>query len=159
MIRHIAPLTFTAVLVAASIGCEKPGATERQKEEQANQQLAQARNEADKRTEGAQAAANRDINVARADFEKAREDYRHTRMVDLTELDKKIADLDMKAQKATGKAKVDVQESLAVIRTNRDAFVRDMQALDRTTPAAWDESKANLDREWTTLKDSVDKAR
>jgi hypothetical protein len=158
MIRRIAPLTLTALLAATSIACEKPGATERQKEEQANQQLAQARNEATQRTESAQAAATKDINVARADFEKSREDYRHARMVDLSDLDKKVADLEGKSQKASGKAKADLQDKLSLIHRDRDGFVRDMQALDKTTPAAWDDAKVNLDREWNALKATVDKA-
>lgn len=158
MIRHIALLTCTAILSASTFACDKPGATEQQKEEEANEHAAQARNEAAQKAQSAQATAEKDIAKARVDFEKNREDYRHSRTNDLNDLDKKIAELDAKAKTATGKAKVDLQTSLADTRAAREAFVRDLQALESTTPVVWDQAKANVDREWEMLKTSVNKA-
>ncbi|MDP8999164.1 MAG: hypothetical protein M3O46_03535 [Myxococcota bacterium] len=159
MIRHIALLTWTAILSASIVACEKPGATERQKEEQANEQAAEARNEAAQKAQNAQATAEKDIAKARVDFEKTREDYRHSRANDLSDLDKKIAELEANAKTATGKTKVDLQARLPQVHAARDAFGRDLQALDATTPTLWDQAKANVDREWELLKTSVDKAR
>ena len=76
----------------------------------------------------------------------------------LARLDKKISDLDAKERTATGKTKADLQAHLPAIRQQRDDFVRDMVALDRTSPDTWDAAKANLDREWDALEASVDKA-
>ena len=158
MIRPIA-LTLTGLLAAGSFGCDKAGAAERQREEQANQQVAQAKNEATQRTQGAQAAADKDIAAARADFEKSREDYRHARAADLTDLDKKIGDLEAKEKLAKdNKTKAQLQADLSVIRAKREAFVRDMETLDNATAAAWDEQKAKAAREWDALKSAVDKA-
>jgi phosphoenolpyruvate-protein kinase (PTS system EI component) len=157
-IRHTALLTCTALLLASSFACEKPGAMERQKEQQANEEVKRAWNEATQRAQGAQAAAEREIAAARANFEKTREDYRHARATDLSDLGKKVADLEAKAKTSTGKIKSDLRAHLSAILAAREAFVRDLQALDKTTAAAWDEAKAKLDREWGALKATVDKA-
>jgi hypothetical protein len=158
MIRPTALLTFAALFSLPSLACDKPGATERQREEQATQQAAQGRTEAQQQSQNAQAEAEKNIAAARADFEKTREDYRHSRTTDLSDLDKQVAELEAKAEAATGKTKADLDVKLPVIHAQRDAFVRDMQALDRASSATWDQSKANLDREWDALKDAVDKA-
>ena len=158
MILHIAPLTLTAVLAATLLACEKPGATEQQKEQQASEQAAQSRNEANEKMQTAQGKADKDIAGARADFEKTREDYRHSRTTDLTDIDRKIADLEAKKRTATGKAKTNLDANLPAIRTQRDAFVRELQDAGRATPATWDEVKADIDRKWDALKNAVDKA-
>jgi hypothetical protein len=159
MIRHIAPWTFVALLSASLFACDKPGATEQQKEDKAVERATNARNEAEQQAQGAQAAAAKDVAAARAEFEKKREDYRHTRRSDLADLDKKIADLEADARTATGKTKSDLQTRLPAIRAQRDAFVRDLESLDSVTPTSWDGATANLDKEWDALKAAVDRAK
>ena len=137
--------------------CDKPGATELQREERAKEQAADSINRSDQTAQNAQSAAQRDIASARAEFDKAREDYRHDRQVKLADLDKKLAQLDAKATAATGKAKTDIYDRLATLRAQRDAFVADMQTLDSATAATWDATKDRVDHEWDALKDAVDK--
>jgi hypothetical protein len=157
MIRHIAPLTLIALF--SFVACDKPGATEQQKEDKASERAANARSEAEQQAQSAQAVAAKDIAAARAEFEKNREDYRHSRRVDLADLDKKIVDLEADTRTATGKEKANLEVRLPAIRAKRDAFVRDMQALDNAMAATWDAAKANLDQEWDALKTAVDKAK
>jgi hypothetical protein len=157
MIRTIAPWTLSAVLLASLGACEKPGATELQREERAKEQAADSIDRSEQTVQNAQSAAQRDIASARADFDKAREEYRHERQVKLTELDKKLGQLDAKATAATGKMKADMYDHLATLRAQRDAFVADMQTLDSATAATWDATKERVDREWDALKDAVDK--
>jgi len=157
MIRTIAPWTLAAVLLAPLCACDKPGATELQREERAKEQVADSVNRSDQSAQNAQSSAQRDIASARADFDKAREDYRHDRQVKLSELDKKLAQFDAKATATTGKAKTDMYGRLATLRAQRDAFVADMQTLDSATAATWDATKDRVDHEWDALKDAVDK--
>jgi hypothetical protein len=159
MNRYIAPLTLIVALSASAFACDKPGATEEQKEMKANDQAATARNEAQQKEMGAQAQADKDIAAAQTDFAKAREDYRHTKWTDLADLDKKIGTLQERDQTATGKTKADLDTALPTIRAKRAAFVHDMQALDSATGATWDEARANLDKEWEQLKSSVNDVR
>jgi septal ring factor EnvC (AmiA/AmiB activator) len=159
MIRHIAQTFGFSLLAATLFACDKPGATEQQKEDKANEQAAKAQNEALQNAQGAQANAQKDITKAQSDFEKAREDYRHTRRADLLDLDKKIADLEADAKTGSDKVKSDLAARLPVIRAQRDTFARNMQALDMTAPGMWDGAKSNLDKEWDALKAAVDKAR
>ena len=159
MIRHIASLGLAVALAVPVCACDKPGATEQQREDKAAQQAAQAQNEANQNAANAQANANRDIAAARSDFERSREDYRHMRSDDLAEIDRKIADLDAKDRTTTGKTKANLDAELPSIHAQRDAFVRNMQSLDRTSGADWDAMKANLDKQWDDLASAVDKAK
>jgi septal ring factor EnvC (AmiA/AmiB activator) len=158
MVRHITSFTAVTLLAASLVACEKQGVTEQQKETKASEQAANARNEAEQKAQGAQATAERDIAAARADFAKAREDYMHSKRVDLEELDRKITDLEAKEKTAMGKTKADLDARLPAIRAQRDAFARHLQSMNNATPATWDGAKASLDKEWDSLKSTVDGA-
>jgi hypothetical protein len=159
MVRPIQSFTSIAVLLAAFCACDKPGVTEQQKESTANEQAANTRNDAIQRMESAQAKADKERAAAQLDFEKSREDYGHMRRQDLTDLDKKIVDLQAEVRTSTGKTKMNLQQRLPAIQARRDAFARHLQELDTATPGAWDQAKANLDKEWADLKDQVEKAK
>lgn len=159
MSHHVASFTLIALLSASAFACDKPGVTEQQKETKASEQAANARNEAEQKAQGSQAAAERDIAAARADFEKARADYTHGRQRELIDLDRKIVDLDTNARTKSGKTKAELASRLPSIHAQRDAFARHMQALDTATPSTWDADRANLDKEWDSLKAAVDGAR
>lgn len=157
MMRTTVP-TLIGLLIATSLACEKPGATEKQREEQATQQAAQAKQEATQHAQAAQVTADKDIASARADFEKTREDYRHTRALDLSDLDKKIADLETKEKTAKDKSKTELEVELAAIRDKREAFLKDMYALNGASAATWDEQRAKTGRDFDALRSAVDKA-
>ena len=158
MIRYQG-LTLVGLLIATSLACQKPGAAERQREEEATKQVTQAKQEATQREQAAQAAADKDIATARADFEKTREDYRHTRAVELSDLDKKIAELETKEKTAKdNKTRTDLQTELAAIREKREAFLKDLYALNGASAATWDEQRAKTGRDWDALRSAVDKA-
>ncbi len=161
MIRHIdsfASLSSLASVMGPLCACDQPGMTERQKENQATEQAATAQNQAAQQAQAAQATADKDRATAQLNFEKAREDYRHTRRQDLTDLDKEIVNIEAKAQKAQGKSRTDLQQALTDIRAQRDAFVRHLQSIDSAAANDWDAAKANLDKEWESLKSRVDSA-
>ena len=159
MNRYIAPLTLVVALSASAFACDKPGATEEQKEMKANEQAAQARNSDQTSDLNAQAQADKNIAAAQADFIKARENYRHEKWLALADLDKKIMDLQAKDLTATGKTRANLDSALPNIRTQREQFVRDMQSMDTLQGPAWDQAKANLDKEWDGLRSSVDNVR
>jgi hypothetical protein len=162
MNHPILSFTLTALLSASLGGCDKPGVTEQQKETRANEEAKNAKSEAAQQAQAAQAAAEKDIAGARADFEKAREDYLRARRLDLAELDKRIADLELNtktnAKTATGKIRTDLEAPLPTIHAQRDAFARHMRDLDTAAAATWDGAKASLDKEWDALKSAVDSA-
>ena len=155
--RH-AVLTLIGLLVAASTDCERTGVAEQQREGLTSQQATQAIQEATERALAAQADASRDTGAARADFEKTREDYRHARAAELSDLDKKIADVEAKEKTAKDKARIELRAELTAIRAKREAFVQDMYALADATSAAWDEATAKVARDWDALKAAVEKA-
>jgi hypothetical protein len=156
MARSVASLTGVALLCALAAACDKPGVTEQQKENRATDQNVQTQGQAEQQFQNAQANAEKQIAAARVEFEKTREDYLHDKRTDLADLDEKIANMDATEKTATGKKKAQLDAQLPQIRAQRDAFARHMQSLSVTPPSAWDESKANLDKEWGALKNAVD---
>ena len=151
-------MALTLTLVA---GCDK-GADEQQKanaaQAEADKKIAEANKEALTKTTSAQVEADKKIAAAEGDFGKRREDYRHKIQSDLTDLDKKIEILEAKSKAATGKAKSDLELSLAQIRTRRVAFTADLAGVETATSVQWDNTKARVDKDWTDLKAMVDKA-
>ena len=138
-------------LPLVAFGCNKTG-TEAQRE--ADNAQAQANTE----TTSAQVEADKKVADARNSFAKTREDYRHDMQTKLDDIDKKIADLDAKSKKETGNAKAKLDANLSGIHAQRNAFTKDFGSVENDTAVTWDASKARLDKEWTALKDAVDKA-
>jgi hypothetical protein len=158
MIARIGSFAFAAVLSASILMCQKPGEQERNAEGRANKQAEEAQGEAARQLANAQTEADQKIAAARADFEKAREDYRHARQNDLDALNQHVADLDAEDKIATGKTKVSLDANLPAIHAQRDAFVTDLKSLQFATPASWDAARARLDSEWDALKAGVSHA-
>lgn len=150
-----------ALLVSFAAACDKSGAEDQNKANQAqteaNDKISAAKTEADKKINAAQSEADKKVAVVQADFAKTIEDYRHSTQANLDDLNKKIDTLDAKSQTLKGKPKTDLQTALGDIRVKRDALIADRKALESTTATAWDSTKAKLDKEWTDLKVAVDK--
>jgi chromosome segregation ATPase len=113
---------------------------------------------ADDKARAAQADADRKIAQAQADFAKLQEDYRHAVASTLTDLDKKIRDLEAKDTTLTGTAKSDMDASLTMIHARRDQVARDLTNLQATPASVWDGARARLDKELDDLKGLVSKA-
>lgn len=150
-----------ALTLTLAAGCDK-GADEQQKanaaQAEADKKIAEANKEAVTKTTGAQVEADKKIAAAEGDFGKRREDYRHKIQGDLVDLDKKIEVLEAKSKVATGKAKTDLDLSLAQIRVRRAAFTADFASVETATAVQWDNTKTRVDKDWTDLKALVDKA-
>jgi septal ring factor EnvC (AmiA/AmiB activator) len=157
MIRYAGTFALAAALMT-SVACDKPGVEEQQKEQKAAQDNAEQQNRAARESASAQADMNQKVAVAQTDFEKAREDYRHTKMSDLADLDAKVAKLEAKEKTATGKTKDQLDSALPTIRAQRASFAADFRALESTGASMWDATKERLDKEWDGLKSAVDNA-
>jgi vacuolar-type H+-ATPase subunit H len=160
MIRSAVLATTAALALVLAVGCDKAAddqAKANNAQTEANAKIDTAKNEAEAKMKAAQADADKKIAEAQASFTKLREDFRHSTTVDLTTLDKKIADLDAKARTATGKAKADLDASLKAIHTQRDRFAADFNGIETASASTWDAAKARLDKELADLKALVDK--
>jgi regulator of protease activity HflC (stomatin/prohibitin superfamily) len=150
----VVSLLFTAACDKASDDQQKANAAQTE----ANGKIAAATTEATQKVSAAQAEADKKIAQAQANFMQLREDYRHSTTTSLVDLDKKVADLDTKANTATGKGKTDLDTNLKQIHAARDSFGADYRTLETSSATTWDATKARLDKEWTDLKALVDKA-
>ncbi len=153
-------VTFAAAVLSLSIvACDKPTDPQQQADiaqATANEKVAAAKKEADLKITAAQTEADRRTADLQASFAKTVEDYRHKTQTDLTDLDRKIDDLDAEAKTATGKAKNDLHAKLPPIKAKRAAFAADFKSLDSAAAVTWDSTKARLDGEWNDLKTLVD---
>jgi hypothetical protein len=152
----MATMTLIALASVFPFACDKPGVTERQKEDKASEEARNAAQEAQRQVQAAQQTAEKSISAARTDFETTRENYLHRRRLELVDLDSKIFDLQSSARTSTGNARADIHKRLSTIRAQRDAFVRHLQDLETATASTWDGAAAGLDREWESLKGAVE---
>jgi hypothetical protein len=159
MIRHS---MFAALALSLSAAACNNAADDQAKADkaqaEANAKIDQARAEADAKMKSAQASADKSITQAEADFMKMREDYRHATMSRLVALDKKIADLEIKASTAAGKRKADLDVALKQIHAARDQFAADFRALEGASATTWDDAKARLDKELSDMRSLADAA-
>jgi hypothetical protein len=148
-------VTLTALMSAYSLACDKPGVTEKQREPQATEE-AKAITEAHQHLAKAQSEAAKSVFAARADFEATRENYLHTRKLDLIDLDRRISDLEATSSSGTGKA--DLKARLSAIHSHREAFGRHIGAMETAPSTVWDAATKDLDQEWDALRMAVDAA-
>jgi len=149
-----------AVLAMAS-GCNRAADEQRKADEaraEANDKISEARREAQLKINAARTDANEQISEANAGFEKLRTDYRHDMDDKLASLDKDIAKLEDKAASATSKTKVELQQKLPAVRSQRQAFAAEYRSLDTASAATWDDTKERVDKSWQQLKKAVDDA-
>jgi hypothetical protein len=139
-----------AMIVLGASACEKSGKDTQEKVDNAQEQ-------AQVEITNAQVKADEKVAEARNDFDKTREDYRHTMQSNLDELDKHLSDLDAKTLKATGTKKVELSNKATTLRAQRDAFAADVRALDNATTATLDATKIRMDKEWSNIKSTSDK--
>ncbi len=168
MIKHtvLALALLTAVPLVACDKADEQSKIDKAKAEQ-NQTITNANVEAEKKVNGANAEANKKIEKAEdkaadkiADVNeamvKAKADFTKTKQDDLATLDKKLAELDAKALKATGKTKADADVALTTAHKKRDAFAAEVSSVNAVPAASWEATKTRMDDGWTDLKKSVD---
>ena len=152
--------TLATVLVLAA--CEKSGKDTQEKvdnaQAQAQTEITNAQIQANDKTNAAQAKADQKIAEAQSDFEKTREDFRHTMQSNLDSLDKQLADLGAQTLTATGTKKVDLTNKASSLRVQRETFAADVKSLDSATAATWDATKARVEKEWSSIKSTTDKS-
>ncbi len=163
-------MTRTSILASAAmaltltlgVGCDKQS-DEQQKanaaQAEADKKIAEANKEAVTKTTGAQVEADRKIAAAEGEFGQRRESYRHEIQTDLIDLDKKVEVLEAKTKAAKGRAKSDLEQSLAQIRARRASFAAEFAAVETATAVQWDNTKSRVDKSWRELKAMVDTAR
>jgi hypothetical protein len=137
---------------------------------EANEKTAKAHNEADEKMVQAneearhdiakgQAKANEEIRAASQDIVKARNDFHASTQKEIHEIDNKIDDLKVKAQKATDKPKPEFTEAMRVVDTKRAALDSDLRNIDTQAPHTFDSYRAKVDKQLDELKKSIDVAR
>jgi hypothetical protein len=159
--HHSSTLATTALLLLLAAACDNASSDltkAKGAQAEANDKSGAAQIEANEKIKSAQAEADEKTAAVRADVMKMREDYRHTTVTNLVDLDHKVADLVTKSNQSTGKTKTDIDASLKQIHASREVFDRDYKSLEGAPASGWDDAKVRLDKEWSELKALVDKA-
>lgn len=157
------PIWYCVIGLALALpaGCDDTAEVQREAasaQREADTKIADAKRDAAAETAKAQAEAQAKVVAASADFDRAREAWRHDLTTRLTALDETVAGLDAKSKTATGKAKTQLDAQLALIDPLRVTFGDDFATVDQATFATWDTVRARVEREWTALSEAVAKA-
>lgn len=123
---------------------------------EANDKIVAAVAEADQKSRVAQNEVDAKVVAAKEAFLKVREEYRHDLETKLIELNRSVAELELKAGKAVGQTHVEMHARLKKIRAQRDIVAKSCKALETESATTWDETKARVDREWAELKALLD---
>ena len=78
--------------------------------------------------------------------------------LDLTDLDKRITNLEAKDKTATGKSKVQLDASMPNIRSLRENVNTEYHSLEYASALTWDDAKARVDKAYDDLKKAIEKA-
>jgi hypothetical protein len=123
---------------------------------EAKDTIAAATKQAEQKAKEEELEADQKAAAAKEAFMKLREDYRHEQKTNLSELDRKVARLQVKAKKAAGKARVELYRKIKRIHIRREAFASDCKLLDTEVALTWHDTKARTDKDWSKLKALVD---
>jgi len=126
---------------------------------EANEKTAEANAEANRDMAKGQAKANEEIRQANQDIVKQRNDYQVKTQKEITDIDNKIDDLKVKAQKSENKAKAEFSDAMRTVDSKRAALDSDLRSIDRQAGPSFDSYKAKVDKEIDELKKSIDVAR
>ena len=89
--------------------------------------------------------------------EKKREAVDYAKKV-ARKMDAEIKDLESKAAKSTGEAKVKSQQQIAELKKKRAAASKKLSELGKATASSWDAAKQGFIDAYKDLRDSLDKA-
>jgi len=158
MKRHLI-LGSAGFLLLAAAACNQSPAREqeeaRKAQQRADEKSGQFRMQAEEKSAEQQANANDKAREAARALEVTRNDYRHSAQSDLDSLTKDIDDLKVKAEKATGKTRLDIERGLSDLNARRDAVDAQIRSIDATSADQIETVKARVDDQIAQLRKSV----
>ena len=156
--------TLGAAFVALALlaGCDKSPAEAqndaREAQRRADQESARMQRRADEFAQQAQAKANEEAQRAEQTFVKARNDFRTKIEGELNDLSAQIDDLKVRASKATGRSKLELDAAVKSLEDQRFALKRDLNTLERTSAQDFEGLKARLNAALAAMKKSLNDA-
>ena len=139
------------VAIALLFGCDKSPA-------EARNDAREAQRRAEEIAQQAQAKADEARQRAEQTFVKTRNDLRAQLVRNLNDVSADIDSLRLRASKATGRTKVELDAAVKSLDEQRLAFIHDLDTLDRTTAQDFDALKARLNAALEAMKKSVNDA-
>jgi len=157
MMRHLISGSAGFLLLAAA--CNQSPAREQEEarnaQQRADEKSGQFRMQAEEKSAEQQAVANDKSRQAARTLDVAKNDYRHQAQSDLDSLTKDIDDLKVKAEKATGKTRQDIERGLADLTARRDAVDAQIRSIDSASADQIETVKARVDDQIAQLRQSV----
>jgi hypothetical protein len=158
MKRHLILGSAGLVLLAAA-ACNQSPAREQEEarnaQQKADEKSSQYRMQAEEKSAEQQAVANDKAREAARTLDTVKNDYRHKAQSDLDSLTKDIDDLRVKAEKATGKTRQDLDRGLADLTARRDAVEAQIRSIDAASAEQIETVKARVDDQIAQLRKSV----
>ena len=150
------------VALALLFGCDRSPAEAqrdaREAQRRADQESAEVQRRADEIARQAQAKANEAAQRAEQTFIRARNEFRALIEKDLDDLSGQIDDLKLRASKAKGKSKLELDAAVKSLEGQRLAFKRDLEGLEKTSAQDFEAMKARLNADIAAMKKSLNDA-
>jgi uncharacterized protein Yka (UPF0111/DUF47 family) len=146
-------------LLLAAAACNQSPAHEQEEarnaQQRADEKSSQFRMQAEEKSAEQQAVANDKAREAARALEVAKNDYRHKAQSDLDSLTKDIDDLRVKAEKATGKTRLDLERGIADLTARRDSVDAQIRSIEAANADQIETVKARVDDQIAQLRQSV----
>jgi hypothetical protein len=145
------------------VACNRSPAAEQEEarnaQQRADEKSAQYRVQAEQKSAEEQANANDQQREANRVLDQTKNDYRQKAQSELDGLTKQIDDLKAKSAKATGKTRMDAEQTLADATARRDTAEAQVKAIDQASADQIETVKARLDDQIAALRQTVDEAK
>jgi len=125
---------------------------------EANKTISAANKQASSDDLAAQAEADKKIAASNADFAKLRSDFGRETSKSLTDVDRKVGQIETMSTAGRTRAQLDVDARLKEIHTKRAQLDTDFNALQASPEVAWDGQKDHLNKELSELTALVEKS-
>jgi hypothetical protein len=147
-------VALLGVLAASSVACNK--AEEQAKVEEAKREAAEKAAAAQREADETKAKAALEVAETERKAEEARREARASAQKDIADLDRKALSLKEDMNKAKANVKLNAAAASAEFDKRRGLVEADLQKLNTATGAAWDSTKADLDRHIAAAKEGLD---
>jgi broad specificity phosphatase PhoE len=98
------------------------------------------------------------VEIDRAQIERDKEDFRRRSEAKLREWDSKLAEMQTRAEQATGQAKVDLERQIDEQKPKLEEARRQLKEIDATAGEKWADFKQRSNKAWDDISSGFDRA-
>jgi hypothetical protein len=109
------------------------------------------------RTSGSTGSSTITVEIDQEKMRRDKEAFRVKAEAKLAEWDRKLAELQARADQATGEAKVDIQRNVDAQKPKLEEARRELREVEATSSEKWAEFKARSSKAWDDISDGFER--